>query len=223
MNSEHSRIKRQVAIELCLLAILALAFLLVFPQRPILVDLGLALFVITLLFFNIPYTRGVIWRRFPASLDYRARLRKTLLLVGPVTAIIVAGLFAAGMVLGYLEGGWNEAVRRVGNWHVLAAFALYVPWALLQQTLFQFYMLGRLLTLFPAAFAVPCTGLTYALVHLPCVEVTFVTAVAGIFWTYVYYRYRVLWPLAISHALFGSTFYYWVYGRDLLGAWITGL
>ncbi len=222
MNSEHSRIKKHVAIELCLLAVLALAFLLVFPQRPIVVDVGLAVVAVTLLFFNIPYTSGVIWRRFPATLNYGARLQKTILLVGPVTAIVVTGLLAAGVVLGYLEDGLNGAVRRVVNWHMLAAFALYVPWALLQQTLFQFYLLGRLLTLFPATLAIPCTGIIYALVHLPCVDVTLATAVAGVFWTYVYYRYRVLWPLAFSHALFGSTFYYWVNGRDLVGAWIQG-
>ena len=28
-----------------------------------------------------------------------------------------------------------------------------------------------------------------------------------------------LWPLADSHAVIGTTFYYWVYGYDLAGRW----
>jgi hypothetical protein len=33
----------------------------------------------------------------------------------------------------------------------------------------------------------------------------------------------VLSPLALSHAILGFTFYYWIYGEDLLGAWRAGL
>ena len=57
----------------------------------------------------------------------------------------------------------------------------------------------------------------------PDVGVTVAAAFAGVFWTYVYYRYRVLSPLAFSHALLGTTFSYWVYGRDLAEAWAAGL
>jgi hypothetical protein len=46
---------------------------------------------------------------------------------------------------------------------------------------------------------------------------------AGIFWSSMYYAFRVLSPLALSHAILGSTFYYWIYGEDLLGAWISGM
>ena len=52
---------------------------------------------------------------------------------------------------------------------------------------------------------------------------TLATTVAGIVWTYVYYRYRVLSPLAFSHALLGTFFYYWIYGRDLAKEWAVGL
>lgn len=217
------QVKRNVAVELCVLAALTLAFLLVFPERPIFIDVGLALFALILLVLNVRYTRSVIWGRFPSALDRRSRIRKTVLFVGPATGVAVTGLFATGLALGYLEGGWDTAVQRLGNWRLLVALALYFPWALLQQTLFQFYLLGRLRTVFPAGVAVTCTGITYALVHLPDVGVTVAAAFAGVFWTYVYYRYRVLSPLAFSHALLGSTFSYWVYGRDLAEAWAAGL
>jgi hypothetical protein len=49
-----------------------------------------------------------------------------------------------------------------------------------------------------------------------------VTSLAGIFWSSLYYAFRVFSPLALSHAILGSTFYYWIYAEDLLGAWISG-
>ena len=64
------------------------------------------------------------------------------------------------------------------------------------------------------------TGVTYSLVHLPDLRVTAVTAVAGVFWCWAYDRYRSILPLAVSHALLGSTFYYWVYGKELAARWL---
>lgn len=216
------RIKRRVGLELGVLAALSLAFLLTFPARPIFADVGLALLALALLLRQASYTRRVIWARVPPAPDGRLRREGMLWLVGSVTAAGLAILFAAGLALGHAEGGWTGALRRVGNGHLLGAAALYVPWALLQQTLFQFYLLGRLLTLLPPMLAVPCTAMAYALVHLPAVEVMLAAALAGLCWTYAYYRYRLLWPLALSQALLGSAFAYWIQGRDLLEAWLAG-
>ncbi len=219
----RNRVKRIFAVELSVLAALTSAFLLVFPERPIFVDVGLGLFALTVLALNARYTRNVIWGQFPCAFDSRSRVRNSYLLVGSATGIVVMGMFATGVVLGYIEGGWHAAVQRVGNWRLLVALVLYLPWALLQQILFQFYLLGRLRTVFPAGVAVTVTGIAYALVHLPDITVAAASVIAGVFWTYVYYRYRVLSPLALSHALLGSTFYYWVYGQDLVKGWAAGL
>lgn len=223
MSSGDSVVERRVILELSLLAVLTLVFLLVFPERPMRVEVGLALFALTLLLLNLRYTKYVIWKPFPCAWDRRLRLRKALLLVGAVTGLAVIGLFVGGLVLGGRAGGWEMAAQRVGNWRVLLAFALFFPWALLQQTLFQFYLLERFLTLFPASVAITCTGITYGLVHLPDIGVTLATTVAGIVWTYVYYRYRVLSPPVFSHTLLGTLFYYWIYGRDLAKEWAVGL
>ena len=110
-------------------------------------------------------------------------------------------------------------MARVGIWRILLAVAFYLPWALLQQTLFQFYLFGRLLTLLPPWLAVACTALAYGLVHLPDPVLSAFTALAGIFWSYVYNRYRRLLPLAVSHACLGAAFHYWVYGLDLAREW----
>jgi hypothetical protein len=107
----------------------------------------------------------------------------------------------------------------LSNWHLALVFLLYLPWALLQQFLFQFYLLGRFLTLLPTPVAVFVTGITYSLVHLPEVSVALAAPPAGIFLSFLYRRDRVLLPLGLSHALLGSTFYYWVYGRDLFMVW----
>jgi membrane protease YdiL (CAAX protease family) len=215
--------KKHVAVELSVLAILTCGFLLVFPERPIFADVGLALVALALLALNTRYTKNVIWGRFPCTLDSRSRVLKSFQFVCPATAVVVTGLFATGLALGYHEGGWNVAVRRVGNWRLLVALALYYPWALLQQTLFQFYLLGRLRIVFPRYAAIACAGLAYALVHLPDIEISAGAAIAGIWWSYTYDRYRVLSSVAFSHALLGSTFYYWVYGQDLVKQWSVGM
>jgi len=136
-----------------------------------------------------------------------------------MTLAVVLVFFGIALSIGYAQGGWSTAIPRISNWHILLAICFYFPWALLQQTLFQFYLLGRLRTIFPAPVAIICTGMSYALVHLPDVWTTLASAVAGIFWTVLYYRYRLLSPLALSHAILGSTFYYWIMGRDLAEAW----
>jgi membrane protease YdiL (CAAX protease family) len=127
-----------------------------------------------------------------------------------------------GLWLGYQQGGWTGAEARVLNWKILLAFACYLPWALMQQTLFQFYLLGRLLALFPKVpplALATVTDVAYALVHLPDLWTMLVTIFGGVVWSWFYYRYRSLLPLACSHAALGSAFYYWVYGHDLAAEW----
>lgn len=126
------------------------------------------------------------------------------------------------MALGYHEGGWAAARGRVLNWRILAAFGCYPPWAVMQQSLFQFYLLGRLLALFPKGQPMPAviiTGLCFSLVHLPDVWSSLATAVAGIVWTLIYYRYRLVLPLAFSHTALGSAFYCGIFGHDLAAEW----
>jgi hypothetical protein len=35
----------------------------------------------------------------------------------------------------------------------------------------------------------------------------------------IYYQYRLLLPLAFSHAALGSAFYYGIFGHDLAAEW----
>jgi hypothetical protein len=67
-----------------------------------------------------------------------------------------------------------------------ASVALYIPWAAVQQTLFQFYLHGRLRALLRSASPLlPCalTGTCYGLVHLPDLRLAALTSGAGIVWS----------------------------------------
>jgi hypothetical protein len=217
-------LRRRISLELSLLGASTAVFLLLLPQRPLGIDLGLALLALGLVGLNAGFTRNVIWGRFPPRRE-TGRLRRCLVISLGVTACGVFGVLALGMGMAYAQGGWEEVTKRIFTWRLFPAIGLYFPWALLQQTLFQFYLLGRLRVALPSKFPLPAialTGIGYASVHLPDWEITVVTSLAGIFWSSLYYAFRVLSPLALSHAILGSTFYYWIYAEDLLGAWISG-
>jgi membrane protease YdiL (CAAX protease family) len=213
------RLKTRIVCELVTLGILTILYFVVFPDSSTLVDVSLAHFGLLMLALNARFTKRIVWAQFPLSMSQGERWRRCLASILPVT--LIAGLLCAGtgMIIGYIDNGWHTAWHRVANWHILMAACVYFPWALVQQTLCQFYLLGRLRTLLPPATAITCTGLVYGLVHVPDLGVMVVTAVAGIFWTYLYFHYRVLTLLALSHVVLGSTFYYWIYGRDLVMRW----
>ena len=212
-------LKRRLLTELLLLGVLTIIFLVAFPKRPIYIDGLLALFALSLILWNARFTKNFVWVQFPPKDDLRTRVRRSYTLAATFTILAILAFAAIGLTLGYREFGWEGAWTRLSNWHLPVVFLLYLPWALLQQFLFQFYLLGRLLTLLPSPVAVFAAGMAYSLVHLPEVGVALATAPAGIFWTFLYRRDRVLLPLGLSQALLGSTFYYWVYGRDLFMAW----
>lgn len=212
-------LRRRLFVELLVVALLTMAFLWHFPERPTYADVLLALVALSIIRCNRGFTRDVVWAQFPAGDDRRTRRRRASLGAAMVSVPLLLVFAGIGAAAGYSGAGWPGVWDRLGNWHLLIALALYLPWALLQQYLFQFYLLGRLLSLMPAAGAVVLTGLAYSLVHLPDPGITAATAFAGVFWSALYQRYRLLAPLAVSHALLGTCFYYWAYDRDLFTQW----
>ena len=214
-------VRQKVALELGVIAALTTVFLVLFPRRSPVLDVALAGFALLCLALTARYTKKVIWAVSPPPVSEN-RLKRCLVVTLWVTIPAVLVFLSIGFLLGFRDGGWPGAARRVFNWRILAAFGCYLPWALMQQTLFQFYLLGRLLALFPKNQPMPAviiTGLGFSLVHLPDVWTSLVTAVAGVVWTGLYFRYRLLWPLAFSHAALGSAFYYGIFGHDLAAEW----
>ncbi len=214
-----SSVKPRLRIELVTIAILATLFLVVFPRRSILLDIALALFALVLLSFDARFTTNMVWGRIESPVPEARRLRGVLSVLVPLTVLLLFLCFGTGVLLGYMAGGWQGAMARVGRWQILLAVGFYLPWALLQQTLFQFYLFGRLLVLLPPWMAVICTALAYGLVHLPDLGLSVAAVFAGVIWTVMYYRYRRLIPLAFSHACLGAAFHYWIYNIDLAQEW----
>ncbi len=155
-------LKRRILAELLVLAVLTIVFLVLFPKRAVYIDALLALFALCLIALNARFTRNSIWAQLPPKDDLRTRARRSYILASALTIPVILAFVATGLVLGYRESGWNGAWARLLNYHLPVAFALYLPWALLQQFLFQFYLLGRLLTLFPAPVSVVATGMAYS-------------------------------------------------------------
>ena len=217
----HTPQQRRVLIELSILGVLSSVFLALFPRRPIGVDLGLALFALCLVLLNADFTKTQLWGQWPID-PGSAGGRRGALVTLTLTFLFVFGFLLVGAAIGYEGADWPGVKARILHPYIPTAILLYVPWALLQQTLFQFYLLGRVCTLFPSFHPLSqsvLNGLVFGLVHTTDIWIALPAALGGTLWSLLYLRYRRLWPLAVSHALIGTTFYYWVYGLDLASRW----
>jgi membrane protease YdiL (CAAX protease family) len=208
--------RQSVAIELAAIGAAALIFVATFRVRPAYVDFALAGVAVALIAASARRSRRLWDAAAPAP---RAGADRD--------AWLVSGAFtAAALVVLVALAAWNAPrngttlLARVSNWHVVAAMALYFSWALLQQYIFQRYLLGRLLQLLPPAAAVAVTALAFSSVHFPRWPVMALVVIACSVWSTIYYRSRALLPLAASHALLGAVLHYWVFGNDLLRAWL---
>jgi membrane protease YdiL (CAAX protease family) len=207
-------IRSRVIVELGGLAVGAALFLVVVPQRPIFLDLALALLALGLVAATARDTRERVWGTPSRPFAEGARHSTRHLLIG--TAAVVP-LFAAWRVV---SGGQLVTPTFFG------ALIIFVPWAYLQQALFQFYLLGRVQALLggaPSLVVAAVNGVLFGVLHLPDWDLTVVTIVAGSVWSWYYLRDRYLPPIAVSHAVLGTTYFYWIRGQDLVRQWLSGL
>jgi membrane protease YdiL (CAAX protease family) len=209
------RADRSVALELAAIGLAALVFVATFQVRPPYLDFGLAAAAVALIVASAARSRR-IWG-LARSIDPQGA-RGAWTATAAFTGVALLVLAIAASLVARADG--TPVAVRFSNWHMLAAAALYVPWALLQQYIFQFYWFGRWLRLVPLPVAVALTSLAFAAVHFPRWPVMAVTLVAGTVWALIYYRWRSLLPLALSHALLGTALHYWVFGNDLLERWL---
>jgi membrane protease YdiL (CAAX protease family) len=202
-----------VAFELATLAALTSIFLVAVPTRPVWVEAGLALFAAALVAATARRTRAAIWGPPPTAGREGVRHSVGHLLIGTLGA---AALFA-------VIGTWTGRAGPLFPATMLPTLVAYLPWAVLQQVLFQVYLLGRLRVLLPASsLAAPAVnGALFGAVHLPDLEITALTTVGGAVWSWYYLRDRRLLPIAISHAVLGTTYYFWIRGEDLLLRWFS--
>jgi len=213
--------QRRTVVELLVLGLLTSGFLALFPRRSVSIDLGLALFALSLVLVNANYTRTHIWGQSPLEIG-RVGWRGYVLVTMTLTVLVILVFLLVGVAIGYQGAGWPGAKARILHPYIPIAVLLYLPWALLQQTLFQFYLLGRVCTLCPSLHPLVqslLNGLVFGMVHTIDIGIVVLATLGGTLWSFLYLRYRRLWPLAISHAVVGTTFYYWVYGYDLASRW----
>ncbi|HTL16842.1 MAG TPA: CPBP family glutamic-type intramembrane protease [Patescibacteria group bacterium] len=213
--------RSKVVLELGAIATLTAIFLVLFPRRNPLLDVALAGFALLCIALSAPYTKNVIWAATTVPVREN-RTAKCFAVTLWITVPVALLFLFIGSIAAYRIGGWPGVTARILNWRILAAFGAYLPWALMQQTLLQFYLLGRLLVLLPKQFqflAFALIGICFGLVHLPDIWTALATVAAGTVWSLIYYRYRALLPLAFSHAALGSAFYYGLFGQDLAAEW----
>jgi membrane protease YdiL (CAAX protease family) len=215
---DDTRADRSVILELAAIGAAALVFVATFQVRPPYLDFVLAAAAVALIAFSTARSRR-LWA-LARSADPTG-VRGAWIAALAFTAAALAVL--AGIALLVTRTVGIPAAERFGNWHILVVAALYFPWALLQQYIFQFYWFGRWLRIVPPVAAGALTALAFAAVHFPRWPVMAVTVVAGIAWTLIYYRWRSVVPLAVSHALLGTALHYWVFGNDLLERWLPQL
>lgn len=205
-----------VAIELAAIAIAALVFVGTVRVRPPYLDFALAAAAVALIALSARRSTR-LWLATSAAREVRAREAWLASIAFTAGALIVLGALA---VLGTFNSTGSSLFERARNWHIVIAIALYFPWALLQQYIFQFYLLGRLLHVIGPPAAIALTAIAFACVHFPRWPVMAVVAIAGAVWALIYYRHRTIVPLAASHAVLGSALHYWVFGNDLLNRWL---
>ena len=206
---------RSVLLELGAIAVATLIFVATFRVRPPYLDFVLAAAAVGLIVLSAARSRR-LWELQRSVDPTGARGAWKAALVFTTVALAVL----AGVAVLVARAAGTPAVERFGNWHILVVAALYFPWALLQQYIFMFYWFGRWLRLVPVPVAVVLTALAFSAVHFPRWPVMAVTLVAGSAWALIYYRWRSIVPLAVSHALLGTALHYWVFGNDLLVRWI---
>lgn len=211
-------LRRRVALELAVLALLAALYLGLLPARPLALDVAMALVGLGLVALSWRTTRERIWGRptGPPGERLRRSARSMVLLTVPAALAFAAW----GAVSARLAGvGWGIALEHLFRPSFFATLLLFIPWAGLQQTLLQLYLLGRLRALWPGASPVPLAalnGLAFGAVHLPAWDLALLAAIGGGVWSHVYLRDRALLPLVLSHAVLGAAYLSWVRGGDLV-------
>lgn len=98
--------------------------------------------------------------------------------------------------------------------HFYYTLMLYPLWGVLQQLVFQGFVLENFRRLGAGPWSIPLAALVYALVHWPSPFMLWATGLAGIGFSLIYYFQRNVVPIGIAHGLLGACLFYLYLGRD---------
>jgi len=137
--------------------------------------------------------------------------RRAPLLVAGTPLMILLGYVAATMpeyqAFYPITPGLTERSMAVFALHAGVLVTHYVAWELL----FRGYLQGSLVPRLGMASAIAAQTLVSTLAHLnkPDGEL-FGSILAGIFWGFLAYRSKSIWPVVLQHLLLGLTLDYWI-------------
>lgn len=125
-----------------------------------------------------------------------ANLFRSLWVIGVALVVAAVAVTVAGMLHTlHLPPGPVAFIETYGG---------YAIWSFVQQFLLQSVFLARLLRLLNSTtHAVLLAAAIFAVAHLPSPILTLITLICGLASSFVFLRYRNLYPLAMAHAILG--------------------
>ncbi|MDB4285972.1 CPBP family intramembrane metalloprotease [bacterium] len=153
------------------------------------------------IFSRVKNTSG-LWEKWGFSNKNFASTFYTCLGFASVSMLVMA---AMGYSRGFLSFSWD----------MIPLFLLYPIWGFIQQFLMQALVSGNLETMGWSKWAIiPFTGLLFGMVHLPFPVLSAATLLMGMAFTWIYLKWKNLWPLGLFHGWLGVILYFWVLGRN---------
>lgn len=153
------------------------------------------------IYFRVKNTSG-LWEKWGFSTKNLSSAFCTCL---GFTFVAIIAMAVVGYSKGFLSFSWN----------MLPLLLLYPIWGFIQQFLMQALVSGNLETLGWSKWAIiPFSGLLFGMVHLPFPVLSAATFLMGMAFTWIYLKWKNLWPLGLFHGWLGVILYFWVLGRD---------
>ena len=136
---------------------------------------------------------------------FASSFKATVLITGFQLVILLAVAYLFPSLIS--SGDMGAKPFNVPFWAIVAGYVfLSVP---IQELIFRGFLIPRieLVTKNPA-IAIIFSALIFASAHLFFRSATLVVAtfIGGIFWGYLFVKYRNLWPIQLSHAVLGLVF-----------------
>jgi len=147
----------------------------------------------------------------------KTNFRPAIICVGIVGAILICGIITYGLVRHNAKFNVN----------ILKAIPLYIIWGLVQQFIFISLFAGNLKDLekieIDKFLIVAITSILFSALHTSNDALVIVTSFMAIFCTFIFLKYRNLFPLGIFHGVVGAVFYYFALNEDPWAELITSI